>query len=541
MLALSETFGRSDVISPIPPIPGYSEWKTERGGSDKGGGGLCLLYKPTLTPHHWTPQVPPDLLYISNERQWLLLDNGKEKCAFLHVYIACASKKNDGFLKWNEDLFMLLTQEAIKLRKEGFIVCSLGDFNTRVGQIEGLEQNTPDINRNTPMFLNFVSQVNLVIINSLPLAQGLFTRFMNGSDLPGSKSLIDYGLIDTDHTHTVSSFVIDENARFDAGADHALLVVELVYGPVPGISWSYHQTLKLDLRGDSDFVAYQTNLDQQLSSTPLHHFQTLPTSQMLPHLTEWISESGKQTFGLRIKKKRVKKKLPISVIKKIKAKNELARTVQIAYRHSLPDARAKEVTLNAMKAEIKELCSDIRLKQRNRLRSRALLADPSRRKFWRFLKHQIKTAGSITGAYDITGKMVFQQNEIEEAVLSHFTSIFEGQKVPFFLTPEEPDQIELSLQEIDDILKNVPEEHPENKFEAQVCSPYSMTELNRILNNLPLGKSSGYDQIPNELLKQSSPKFKMYLQAFLNQILKDGKVPPDLNLGKCCLIHKVLL
>ena len=153
-----------------------------------------------------------------NERQWLLISNKSEKIAFLHVYIACQSNKSDSFLSWNEDLFYLLTQEAIRLRKQGFAVLSMGDFNSRIGCPPGLENNTPDINKNTPMFLNFISVVSLLIINSLPISQGLFTRFMNDSGLPGTKSLLDYGLVDTEHSHTVTSFVIDENARFSCGS-----------------------------------------------------------------------------------------------------------------------------------------------------------------------------------------------------------------------------------------------------------------------------------------------------------------------------------
>ena len=112
-------------------------WKTERGGADKGGGGLCIFYKENLTPHQWSPPVPPTLSHIKNERQWLLLDGGTERCAFLHTYLACQSHKNNDFLQWNEDLFHLLTLEALKLRQQGFTLLALGDFNTRVGAIDG--------------------------------------------------------------------------------------------------------------------------------------------------------------------------------------------------------------------------------------------------------------------------------------------------------------------------------------------------------------------------------------------------------------------
>ena len=133
VLAVSETFGRSDQHSTIEPVPGFSLWKTERGGADKGGGGLCIFYKENLTPHQWSPPVPPTLSHIKNERQWLLLDGGTERCAFLHTYLACQSHKNNDFLQWNEDLFHLLTLEALKLRQQGFTLLALGDFNTRVG------------------------------------------------------------------------------------------------------------------------------------------------------------------------------------------------------------------------------------------------------------------------------------------------------------------------------------------------------------------------------------------------------------------------
>ena len=153
VLALSETFGRADQPWTLPPVPGYQSWRVERGGGDKGGGGLCILYRETLTPHLWTPPVPAHVRHVENERQWFLIDNGKEKLAFLHCYLACQSTKNDDFLQWNEDLFQLMSMEMSKLREHGFVTLCMGDFNSRVGRIQGLENNTPDVNKNEPMFM----------------------------------------------------------------------------------------------------------------------------------------------------------------------------------------------------------------------------------------------------------------------------------------------------------------------------------------------------------------------------------------------------
>ena len=142
------------------PPEGYSDWPWERSGKDKGGGGLNLIYRKSLNTHKWIPVVPPEYKYVEKERQWLLIKQGEKKCAFLHCYIACKGK-DDSFLQWNEDLFCLMKEEAIKLRREGFAVLAMGDFNSRIGRVPGLEGNTPDTNRNQPMFMNFLSEVHL--------------------------------------------------------------------------------------------------------------------------------------------------------------------------------------------------------------------------------------------------------------------------------------------------------------------------------------------------------------------------------------------
>ena len=542
VLAVSETFGRSDQHSNIDPVDGFTIWKTERGGSDKGGGGLCIFYKDQLTPHQWSPIVPPTLSHVQNERQWLLLTNANEKVAFLHVYIACQSHKNDGFLQWNEELFTLITTETIQLKKQGFTTLALGDFNSRIGQVQGLEGNTPDTNLNTPMFLNFLHTANLIIINTLPVSKGLFTRFMDGSGRPGSKALLDYGLIDADHCHTVTSFVIDSEARFDAGTDHALLEVILTFGPRASTQWSFQDAIQYNFKNTTSFTDYQTSLDLLASSIPLSQFVTLSTEEMLPHIQATMNDSGKKHFGVKIKHKKTGKKLPRNIVNLLKTKNEVSRSLQQAMMiYDNLATQALSTQLLAIKIEIKTLICDLKLKRRHKLRSKLLRADPSRRRFWSFIKNQMKVAGAITGCYDSVGKMVFTQHEIETAILAHFESIFQGKRSPVFLPHEHPDQMTLSDIEIQNILNQAHSASPPTKFEDEVCPPMSFNEFESILGKLPSGKASGYDQIPNEFIKQASFHFKQYLLAFYNKIITDGTVPESLNTGKCMLIYKVTI
>ena len=135
--------------------------------------------------------------------------------------------------------------------------------------------------------------------------------------------------------------------------------------------------------------------------------------------------------------------------------------------------------------------------------------------------------------------MVFEQSEIEEAVLDHFKTIFEGSRVPVFTNTNDVDQVDIALQDIDQILASTTPSFQEDQFESDVVSPYSFSELESILDSLPPRKAAGFDNISNELLKNTNFDSRLYLQTFLNKIISDGEVPPDLNLGKCMLVHKV--
>ena len=542
VLAVSETHGRADQRQDTVELDGFKSWRTERSGSDKGGGGLCLYYHEDLLPHCWIPEVAPNQSYIKNERQWLLFSDAEVKFAFLHIYIACQTTRNDHYLQWNDDLFSLVTKETIKLRRAGYTVFSLGDYNTRVGQIPGLEGNTSDTNDNTPMFTNFIQQANLVIVNSLPVSKGLFTRFMES----GKGAVLDYGLIDNDNVNTVTSFVIDQHARFSCGTDHALLVISLSFQKNTKLSWGYQDVVRYNYNETTCFLDFQANLDNFSSKVPLHQFENFPSGDMLFHIRETLNQSGKKSFGIKVKKHIKGRKLPKNIIEVIKTKNSLATELSTlkSVSKELPSSQLRAASLSEeltkIKIKLKDLLCDHHLQRISRRRSKLIKGDPTRKRFWRFLKNQIKAAGSISGAYDASGAMVFEQHQIESAIVQHFSKVFVGQLSPVFDSPDTPDQTLLALRDIEAALGPGQVNVEPDRFESSVCKEFTFHELDRALANLPNGKASGHDHIPNEFLKNSSYLFKQYLLVFLNKMIADGLVPEELNLGKCMLIYKVV-
>ena len=135
--------------------------------------------------------------------------------------------------------------------------------------------------------------------------------------------------------------------------------------------------------------------------------------------------------------------------------------------------------------------------------------------------------------------MELDQIVIEDEILKHFGNIFRGSRNPVEETDIEVDSVQAAIDDIDQILLEQDDPSDKAKYKSIVCEPFEKYELDDILNKLASGKSAGFDNISNEMLKCSNTNFREYLKIFLNKILESGKVPKELNIGKCMLVFKV--
>ena len=111
----------------------------------------------------------------------------------------------------------MMTNEARALRERVFVIIALGDFNARIGRIPGLEGNHTSCNSFTGLFNGFIGTLNLTILNTLPIAQGLFTHFVEKQGVTYSETILDYGLCDPSLAPFINSFIIDAEARIACG------------------------------------------------------------------------------------------------------------------------------------------------------------------------------------------------------------------------------------------------------------------------------------------------------------------------------------
>ena len=117
---------------------------------------------------------------------------------------------------------------------------------------------------------------------------------------------------------------------------------------------------------------------------------------MLEFLRDTLVMAAEKNFGKPCKNKKRTCQLPPSIVKLLRRKKEITFDF-VKQRTPLPNEVNTE--LDALNRQIQDSISGFRIRKRNRFRSKALQDDPTRRKFWRFLRSQSKQSGVITALY----------------------------------------------------------------------------------------------------------------------------------------------
>ena len=121
---LLETKRRLEEFGTDITIDGYEHFEVKRSdvaGHKQGGGLVCYTRKSDgLLFKRYTPDIPnQELEYVNYERIWITVDSLQSKIAILSVYMGC-QYDDDRHAEWNEGIYHVLTQEAVKLRSEGY-------------------------------------------------------------------------------------------------------------------------------------------------------------------------------------------------------------------------------------------------------------------------------------------------------------------------------------------------------------------------------------------------------------------------------------
>ena len=411
-----------------------------------------------------------------------------------------------------------------------------------------MEENHPSTNANTPFFREFVSTLNLVILNTLPQSSGLFTHFFARAGFAPSESVLDYGLFDNEHSEMVSSFCIDSDARYLCGSDHAMLTATIEFGVTERIAVHQNEVTYYHLPVDDNYTKFYEELDPLLLARPTEDFKKMSLDDQHLHLVNSLTEVCQKQF-LRPSRFRHKRrtKLPRRLVQLIRLERLLKRELRGLRAETLRDPALQPVLdevlrlLSLHSGSVADQLSLLSLARRRRVQTHLLRKDPTLRKFWQFIRSESLSSHRITAAYDSGGKVVFDVPQVHESVLSTWGEVFSGQRDPLFppgsTPPLSPDFTSIPSEVRKSLVAGLPEYQPDF-HEDVVCRPFTRVSLSSSLSQLKGGKSRGPDNLPAEVLKFHSPTLLTYLLIFYNNIFQVGLVPEMLNLMKCILLHK---
>ena len=556
IVVLLETKRRVECCDVAADIPEYSLHEARRSDAagDKEGGGIALYTRQSdglLFKQHCPDINDPNEAFVNNERIWVTVHSQSCKTAICGVYMGC-QYSDDRYGQWNDAIYRVLQREAFSLRSQGYRVIFLGDFNGHIGSVpgEGIQDNKENINANGRRLLEFLEVTDSKHINGNKLVTtGLWTRQRGGHS-----SVIDYAVISVEHMDTVASLYIDDMGALGGGSDHNWLILDVSDSFVTLKRKSH--TVKKERWNISD--------DQDWSGFQKHCENIIPT--ILPNSVDSLSYGISSTIiaalhaeiGLKSSfSKTMPRNLPQHLVTELKTKRALEKnwkSLNRTLRDTDPAAvDAAEQLFLTQKSKVSDLLHLHRQhKKSNILEQCKGHSTRARKNFWSYVSPKNKQSTALSAVVDPTsGAVKCNNDDIVTVTEGHLISTFKGSYE--MIPPEQPappgptcgDHSYAQHHETG------PDVHPtpvlvntdegkslETNPTGWLNTPFVIDEVKAALNKLENGKARGWDNIPNEALKNLPEAMIVKITDLFNKIKSSGVMPHGWNRGRVTLVHK---
>ena len=552
---LLETKRRHEEMGCDIKIDGYSvhELRRSDAAGDRGGGGIAFYTRQTdgLLFQEFSPSISDTSLhYVQNERFWITTESLMMKTAVCGLYLGC-QYGDDRHGPWNDGMITVIRSEAASLRAKGYRVVFLGDFNAHVGSVigRGIGGNHDDINLNGERFLRFLHEDSYLHINGESnLTTGVWTRQRGNS-----KSVLDYGVISSEHLSTVHSLFIDEQGQFGGGSDHNFLFLTLSDKFVrkmrlPRVPFRKRVWNNMD---NLNWVPFQESVTEKLGSKST---DGMTVDELASFLSSTLLSAGKQCVGLRKPSNKLGSRLlPRELVEELQFKRQLEldwKTKVSENQTDLEDLLNCESAFLDQKRKVDELLFSH--KNRNRPRIKQLCSGKTtqaRTLFWREVTTKVKQSSAISAVVEpATGVLKCGIDEIKTEVEEHLSRVFHGSFDPVDNVADGTPPPQAQTDRLQDhsysvqLTPSLPSVNNSTEIETDpqgwTNRKFSNSEVKKIVKSLKGGKSAGWDTIPNEMLINAPDSLILWLTVLFNKIKSEGIMPKGWNKGRITLIHK---
>ena len=550
-------------------IPGYRVREVRRSdlANDKDGGGIAVYTRLSdgLLFRDHTPNITdPAAAFVANERAWVTVESQSCKTAICGLYMGCqySDNRNDA---WNDTIYRTIQHESFNLRSQGYRIVYLGDFNGHIGDKlgQGVPGNKHDINENGRKFLNFLSHTDSVHINGgvrVPgnwdtrLTTGLWTRQRGGCS-----SILDFGVVSSEHISSVISMIVDDCGHFGTLSDHNWLFLDLRDQFVKKQRVSNLTTKKSqwNIKDNQDWSGFRGQVLDSVAS-----LDKSSPDKLAAAISASILSALHSTIGLKSDKPFKKPRLlPPALVKEF----QLLRSLEKNWK-TLNAANANNVTTEVTRAEnsyleqkgrTEELLYLHRSSKRPSILEKCKGGSPRARKnFWDLINPKKKQNTEISAVLaPDSGVVHCNHADIRNDVEQHLLNVFQGSHDKIVPPDNTVSDHAYSSRHSPPNIPHTPDHSysksttaklPNLSSDAQLetdpsgwlNSDITMAEVKSMISSLKNGKAKGWDLIPNEALKNLPDEMITMITVLFNKIKVSGSLPKGWNRGRITLVHK---
>ena len=600
VVCLAETKKRFEDRDKIK-LEGFDVFEARRANvdEDKKGGGLAILtrQKDGIVFRRHNPAISdPKNTFIKNERMWITYDSKQGKTAVCCVYLGYQNN-DDCNGEWNDSIFSVLATEVYDLRALGYRINIQGDFNCWIGcdlAEGGIPGNDIRVNKNGKRFLDFCAVNSLVHLNgavrtpgdwATRISSGLWTRH---AATYGSSTVLDYSLVSKEHMDSVLSFHVDQNGSMGGSSDHNFTITRLADHFVK-VDRGARRNRKpgWNIREDQDWSEYRSVAEQEWKTA----------GGVDDGSAEFLADKLARVFKLSMEKAvgyrkqaapKEEGKLPKAIVNLLHERKRLEtawKREKSIFADSKYSAQNCSVLVAAQALEDKKFEVEMALKrfyQQGRSKLLGLCKGKSKKAkslFWQHVSYKSKVSTDISALQSKkTGILLCKPEEIAEEAYEYMSKIFgsaeqevghgdEGQVRGgveglggFGRHGGDGGKEDLGGQDhgyaqqlprgglVDDhgyavnprpVLKSKDSSKDAGKDPAGFLDKdFSDKEVRSIVESLGNGKAAGWDNIPNEAIKEAPPSLLVQLRILFNRVKNKSEVPASWKQGRLVLVHK---
>ena len=568
LMILVETKRREEEIGFDISIPGYNLHERRRSDTaeDKGGGGIAVYTKladGVLFNIH-TPNISnPDAAFVANERVWITVESELCKTAICGLYLGC-QYSDDRNADWNTLIYQTLQEESFHLRSKGYRVVFLGDFNGHVGEVlgVGVPGNKPGINANGQRFLDFLTHTDSVHINGSVKTPGQWdTRLTTGlwtRQRGGSSSIIDFAVVSSEHLDSVVGLVVDDQGEYGTLSDHNWLFLELYDKFVRQRRITNLNTKKStwNIKEDQDWSGYKRDILNAIKS-----LNTGSPDKLASSISASILSALHLNIGLKSSSPRKgPRKLPPDLVSEFR----LLRSLEKRWK-TLNTESANSVTEEVTRAEnqyLEQKKHTEELFHLHRAEKRPSIIDKckggstqARKNFWSYVSPSKKQNSDISAVINsVSGVVHCNLDEIKTETEKHLLGVFDGSydKVEKAAVVQDHTYSSKHRSKIPEVTADhsysqahtarLPKHNSNSELETDPAgwleAEFNTVEVKKVIMRLKNGKAKGWDNIPNEALKNLPDEMIEMITLLFNKIKASGSLPAGWNRGRITLVHK---